>query len=172
MCTRPFTVFRWQPGSTARFKKTEICQTCSKSRNVCQTCLLDLQFGLPTQVRDTALGIKNKAPTSDINREYYAQNVEKAIENGIEGGNSISGAVDFGKSDNATKEMLKKLARQDPAYHRNKPHICSFFVKGTCTRGEACPYRHEMPKEGHTVGGNVRQSIQDRCECCLDAISD
>lgn len=58
-----------------RFKKTEICQTCAKIRNVCQTCLLDLQYGLPTQVRDTALGMTNEAPTSDINREYYAQNV-------------------------------------------------------------------------------------------------
>ena len=28
-----------------RFKKTEICQTCSKLKNVCQTCLLDLEFG-------------------------------------------------------------------------------------------------------------------------------
>lgn len=28
-----------------RFKKTEVCQTCSKMKNVCQTCLLDLEFG-------------------------------------------------------------------------------------------------------------------------------
>jgi len=57
-----------------RYKKTEICQTCAKAKNVCQTCLLDLQFGLPTQVRDTVLGRLSKAPQSDINREYHAQN--------------------------------------------------------------------------------------------------
>ena len=57
-----------------RYKKTEICTVCAKAKNVCQTCLLDLQFGLPTQVRDTVLGIQSKAPSSDINREYYAQN--------------------------------------------------------------------------------------------------
>jgi hypothetical protein len=28
-----------------RFKKTEVCQTCAKLKNVCQTCLLDLQYG-------------------------------------------------------------------------------------------------------------------------------
>lgn len=101
VCTRPFTVrplalstlpstatldqlltkppclpqvFKWLPGQGSRYKKTEICTVCAKAKNVCQTCLLDLQFGLPTQVRDTVLGIKTKAPSSDINREYHAQN--------------------------------------------------------------------------------------------------
>lgn len=163
ICTRPFTVFRWQPGSVARFKKTEICQTCAKSRNVCQTCLLDLQFGLPTQVRDTALGVTQKAPTSAINREFYAQNIEAAIENGVEdntsGGGASGGAVNFGRADPAAREMLKKLARQHPSYNRNKPHFCSFFAKGECNRGDACPYRHELPKDN----GLQKQNIQDRC---------
>jgi pre-mRNA-splicing factor RBM22/SLT11 len=62
-----------------RYKKTEICTTCAKLKNVCQTCLLDLQFGLPVQVRDTALGMQNEAPSSDVNREYYAQNMESKV---------------------------------------------------------------------------------------------
>lgn len=78
-CARPFTIFRWNPGSGMRFKSTVVCQTCAKTRNVCQTCLLDLEYHLPTQVRDTALGVSNEAPTSDINREYYAQNQEAKV---------------------------------------------------------------------------------------------
>ncbi len=62
-----------------RFKTTVICQTCAKIKNVCQTCLLDLEYGLPTQVRDTALGVESEAPTSEINREYYAQNMESKV---------------------------------------------------------------------------------------------
>lgn len=62
-----------------RFKSTVICQTCAKIKNVCQTCLLDLEYGLPTQVRDTALAMKSQAPTSDINREYFAQNMEGKV---------------------------------------------------------------------------------------------
>jgi hypothetical protein len=62
-----------------RFKTTVICQTCAKVKNVCQTCLLDLEYGLPTQVRDTALAVESEAPTSDINREYYAQNMESKV---------------------------------------------------------------------------------------------
>lgn len=64
-----------------RFKKTEVCQTCAKLKNACQTCLLDLEYGLPLQVRDQALGIDEAMPTSDVNREYYTQNQERYADN-------------------------------------------------------------------------------------------
>ena len=35
----------YSAGVRMRFKKTEVCQTCSKIKNVCQTCLLDLEYG-------------------------------------------------------------------------------------------------------------------------------
>jgi len=150
-CARPFTVFRWNPGTGMRYKTTVICQTCAKVKNVCQTCLLDLEYGLPTQVRDTALAVQNDAPTSDINREYYAQNMESKLD----GDKSLLGS---GKTSSAGKEMLKQLARTDPYYKRNRPHVCSFFVKGECNRGAECPYRHEMPVEN----GLSHQNIKDR----------
>lgn len=81
ICTRPFTVFRWRPGRDARFKKTEICQTCSKLKNVCQVCLLDLEYGLPVQVRDTALSINSNdaIPKSDVNREFFAEEHDRRV---------------------------------------------------------------------------------------------
>lgn len=120
ICARPFTVFRWCPGVRMRFKKTEVCQTCSKMKNVCQTCLLDLEYGtehlsvylihvstvahcphtftlafifkcsffcfplqldvgLPIQVRDTGLSVKDDMPRSDVNKEYYTQNMEREV---------------------------------------------------------------------------------------------
>ncbi|TCD60542.1 Pre-mRNA-splicing factor slt11 [Steccherinum ochraceum] len=150
-CARPFTVFRWNPGTGMRFKTTVICQTCAKIKNVCQTCLLDLEYGLPTQVRDTALALKNEAPTSDINREYYAQNMDSKLE----GSRSL---LDSGRAATAGKDMLKELARTDPYYKRNRPHICSFYAKGECKRGSECPYRHEMPVQNDLS----KQNIQDR----------
>ncbi|KAJ7063402.1 hypothetical protein C8F01DRAFT_1132880 [Mycena amicta] len=155
-CARPFTVFRWNPGAGMRFKTTVVCQTCAKVKNVCQTCLLDLEYGLPTQVRDMALGVTNEAPTSDINREYYAQNMEAKLQGGTSG---IQGSGPT-RSQSAGKEMLKQLARTDPYYKRNRPQLCSFYVKGECTRGDECPFRHEMPAGDQNQ--NIQKSIQDR----------
>jgi len=154
-CNRPFTVFRWNPGQGMRFKTTVICQTCAKVKNVCQTCLLDLVYGLPVQVRDTALAVKSKAPSSDINREYYAQNMEAQLE----GSKSL---LDASGSGSAGKEMLKQLARTDPYYKRNRPHVCSFFVKGECKRGTECPYRHEIPEKNELSNQNIRDRYYGR----------
>ncbi|PVG04009.1 hypothetical protein CPB86DRAFT_869351 [Serendipita vermifera] len=152
-CARPFTIFRWNPGEGGRFKSTVVCQTCAKIKNICQTCLLDLEYSLPVQARDTALAIKSEAPTSEINREWYAQNAEgKMAPN--------ESLVKTGRVGSAAKEMLQQLARSDPYYKRNRPHICSFFVKGQCNRGAECPYRHEMPADKDDP--MARQSIKDR----------
>ncbi|KAE8249577.1 hypothetical protein A4X13_0g5160 [Tilletia indica] len=158
ICTRPFTVFRWSPGQGARFKRTEICTTCAKVKNVCQTCVLDLQYGLPVQVRDTAMNIKSKAPSGDINRQYFVNNVE-------EQGDAALVASSAGPSSRAGQDLLRKLTRADPSYKRNRPQLCSFFAKGNCTRADACPYRHELPPsmlDPAGAGDLAKQNIQDR----------
>ncbi|PSR86179.1 Zinc finger CCCH domain-containing protein [Actinidia chinensis var. chinensis] len=103
ICTRPFTVFRWRPGRDARYKKSEICQTCSKLKNVC----ID-----------------------------YESSYGKARPN----------------------DTILKLQRTTPYYKRNRAHICSFYIRGECTRGAECPYRHEMPETGELS----QQNIKDR----------
>lgn len=74
-----------------------------------------------------------------------------------------SGAISFGKADSAGKELLKRLARADPYYKRNRPHLCSFYAKGACNRGDECPYRHELPVENALS----HQNIKDRCAFSL-----
>ncbi|KAI8093569.1 uncharacterized protein BX664DRAFT_295391 [Halteromyces radiatus] len=161
-CNRPFTVFRWLPGSNMRHKKTEICQNCAKLKNVCQTCILDLQYGLPVQVRDTALGIKPDAPTTDINRQYHAQNLANKIDD--------DSKDPYGGGQNAAsnRDILKSLARTEPHYKRNRAHICSFFVRGECNRGASCPYRHEIPEENKELS---RQNIKDRYRGINDPVA-
>ncbi|KAK2641767.1 hypothetical protein Ddye_023530 [Dipteronia dyeriana] len=152
ICTRPFTVFRWRPGRDARFKKTEICQTCSKLKNVCQVCLLDLEYGLPVQVRDTALSINSNdaIPKSDVNREFFAEEHDRKARAGIDYESS------YGKA--RPNDTILKLQRTQPYYKRNRAHVCSFYVRGECTRGAECPYRHEMP----IIGELSQQNIKDR----------
>nr|CAG4647089.1 EOG090X0770 [Megafenestra aurita]SVE92423.1 EOG090X0770 [Megafenestra aurita] len=157
ICVRPFTTFRWCPGARMRFKKTEICQTCAKLKNVCQTCLLDLEYGLPIQVRDQALNIKDNIAKSDVNKEYFIQNAEKqlsATDSGVPGAAGGSGKA------HPPSDLLMKLARTTPYYRRNLPHICSFWVKGECKRGEECPYRHEKPTDPDDPLAD--QNIKDR----------
>eukprot|EP00250_Pteridium_aquilinum_P021277 c25080_g1_i1 orf=253-1719(-) len=152
ICTRPFTVFRWRPGRDARYKKTEVCQTCSKLKNVCQVCLLDLEYGLPVQVRDSALGINTNdvIPKSDVNREYFAEEQDRKARAGLDYESS------FGKA--RPNDTILKLQRTTPYYKRNRAHVCSFYVRGECTRGAECPYRHEMPITGELS----QQNIKDR----------
>eukprot|EP00008_Paramoeba_atlantica_P014907 CAMPEP_0201479720 /NCGR_PEP_ID=MMETSP0151_2-20130828/4368_1 /ASSEMBLY_ACC=CAM_ASM_000257 /TAXON_ID=200890 /ORGANISM="Paramoeba atlantica, Strain 621/1 / CCAP 1560/9" /LENGTH=385 /DNA_ID=CAMNT_0047861333 /DNA_START=8 /DNA_END=1165 /DNA_ORIENTATION=+ len=152
VCARPFTVFRWKPGPRARYKKTEVCQTCSKLKNVCQVCLLDLKYGLPVQVRDHAREGKDSIPVSDVNREYYADQAEKAIEASGKFGASETGE-DF--------QFLNRLARRTPYYKRNEAQICSFFIRGECNRGATCPYRHVNPEEEHDPD-LASQNFKDR----------
>ena len=41
--------------------------------------LIDLEYGLPVQVRDQALAIKDNTPKSDVGKEYYLQNLENQV---------------------------------------------------------------------------------------------
>jgi len=170
VCNRPFTSFRWCPGRGARFKKTEVCQTCAKMKNVCQTCLLDLEYGLPVQVRDQALQVKEQFPTQGANRDYFVQNAERALA-------ETDGTTPYGElaiiPNAGNNEMLTKLANsrgREPYYARNAPHICSFFVKGECKRGDECPYRHETPKP---VDDKLSlQNIRDRYYGANDPVAE
>uniref|UniRef100_A0A915C444 Pre-mRNA-splicing factor RBM22 n=1 Tax=Parascaris univalens TaxID=6257 RepID=A0A915C444_PARUN len=150
-----------------RYKKTEVCQTCAKMKNVCQTCLLDLEFGLPVQVRDHALQIQDDMPKQGANRDFYVQNQERelALTDGTTPGGALAKITDA-----SSNELLRKLARNQPYYQRNKPHICSFFVKGECKRGEECPYRHEKPSDPDDPLSH--QNMRDRYYGNNDPVAD
>jgi pre-mRNA-splicing factor RBM22/SLT11 len=81
--------------------------------------------------------------------------------------NGAAYEANTGPASAAGKELLRNLARNDPYYKRNRPHICSFFVKGECNRGAECPFRHELPKEN----GLEKQNIQDRYHGVNDPVA-
>lgn len=60
ICSKPFTVFKWYAefeNGEKTLKKTVICLTCARSKNRCQSCLLDLTFGISIELRDKLLKI-------------------------------------------------------------------------------------------------------------------
>ena len=76
--------------------------------------MLDLSFGLPIVVRDAALKMVAPGPQSSINREYYAQEHEKEIEEG-------RGAVEeYEKTDEKARELLRRLATSEPYYRKQR----------------------------------------------------
>ncbi len=166
---RPFTVFRWRPGAEARYKKTVVCREIALAKNVCQVCLLDLDYGIPVQARDAALGRDGNELTakSDVNIEYQTEQIAKRLEagedvSGMLGGPAQGGAG--GKSQRA-HEILSKMARKKPYYNKNKAAICTFWLRDACTRAD-CPYRpcngdQHMPEL--TAAPEMRkQNIKDR----------
>lgn len=114
ICTRPFTVFSWKADRTARTKRTNICLTCARLKNSCQCCMLDLSFGLPIVIRDAALKMVAPGPESSINREYYAQENEREIEEGR------GGVEEYEKTDEKARELLRRLANSEPYYKRQR----------------------------------------------------
>lgn len=42
-------------------------------------CLVCFIPGLPIQVRDAGLSLKDEMPKSDVNKEYYTQNMEREV---------------------------------------------------------------------------------------------
>jgi pre-mRNA-splicing factor RBM22/SLT11 len=115
LCTRPFTVFSWSADRAhGRKKRTNICLTCARLKNACQSCILDLQFGLPIQIRDKALEMVAPGPQSEINREYFAQNNELAIEEGR------AGTEEYDKADEKGRELLRKLAHSKPYFKKGR----------------------------------------------------
>ena len=57
-------------------------------------------------------------------------------------------------------QALQGLAKTAPDYRRNRSRICSFYLKGTCNRGDSCPFRHEQ--SDHTDITLAAQNIKDR----------
>ncbi|KAI9641662.1 Pre-mRNA-splicing factor slt11 [Ciborinia camelliae] len=128
ICTRPFTVFQWKADRTARSKRTNICLTCARLKNCCQCCMLDLSFGLPIVVRDAALKMIAPGPQSEVNREYYAQNHEKEIEEG-------KGVEEYEKTDEKARELLRRLANSQPYFRKGRKMITDGEDSGSGAAG-------------------------------------
>jgi pre-mRNA-splicing factor RBM22/SLT11 len=167
VCKKPYTVFRWKADVDSRYKKTQICSSCAKLKNVCQICILDLQYNLPVAVVDRVASSSADQPssnfplpTSDKDRAFLARQAQTQQEAAdlLAGGSSGRAGRD--------NKGLQALSRDRPYYERNKAHVCGYWLKGTCNRGNTCPFRHEDPQSGdpshRNNGTTVSQDVVTR----------
>ncbi|KAK9461805.1 uncharacterized protein V1516DRAFT_673030 [Lipomyces oligophaga] len=130
ICTRPFTVFRWRPeNSGGRYKKNTICNTCARQKNCCQSCMLDLSFGLPIAIRDAALKMVKGSggsnaltsttvePQNIISKQFVAQNIEEKLREA--GGEDLSLYNREEEAEEVGKRLLQQLASSQPYYSRS-----------------------------------------------------
>ncbi|VWU49256.1 RNA-binding protein, putative [Hepatocystis sp. ex Piliocolobus tephrosceles] len=148
ICKNAFTLFRWKPGTKGRYKQTIICHMCAKVKNVCQTCLFDLEYNLPVQVRDKFLENSITLPENETNRNFFLEQIEKSNIS-----KNIYDNINNGHTD------LSKLKRKNNSFKRNMAKVCSFWRKNECNRGDECPYLH---KEIHLDKSLANQNIKSR----------
>lgn len=61
ICTLPYTLYHFKPHRRdSNLTKTLICTRCSKQRNICQCCMLDMVWHIPLQLRDRMLSMIQK----------------------------------------------------------------------------------------------------------------
>ncbi|KAJ1489383.1 hypothetical protein T484DRAFT_1937320 [Baffinella frigidus] len=134
---RIMTSFRWKPGAAARYKETVISPEVARAKGVCQCCLMDMEYNLPVGVRDALVASgggpdQKQLPETGVNQTYYYDQVAKASREDVEAA--------YGKMAN---DKLLRMSRAQPYYDRNLPKLCSFWLKGACSRvvqGD-CPFR-------------------------------
>lgn len=95
-----------------------------------------------------SVGLDVSRPVSEQMTKYQADQTAKSLATG-----------DYGVSPLAS-QALQGLVKHGPDYRRNRAKICSFWVKGTCNRGDSCPFRHEQ--SDHTDVTLAAQNIKDR----------
>lgn len=105
--------------------------------------MLDLAFALPIVVRDAALKMVAPGPQSSVNREYYAQEHEKEVEEGR------GGTEAYEKSDAKARELLRRLANSEPYYKKQR-------------RIEPAERQGEQYGYGSKVAGRISGPIRTR----------
>lgn len=110
--------------------------------------MLDLSFGLPIVVRDAALKMVRQGPESAVNREYFAQNNERAIEDG-----SLAGIEGYDKTDEKARELLRRLAKSEPYYKKQRRLEAS---GETADGGDASQSQSQQPSSRPPSYGPIR----------------
>ncbi|KAH7650226.1 hypothetical protein FG379_003305 [Cryptosporidium bovis] len=133
ICNRPCTVFRWKILSSKKYAQTSICYTCGKLRNVCQSCICDMNFGLPLYHRESYL--KSKIEEGD-KKAIQLLNIPESVENRdhfLENKYSVSSNDKIEENTQLRKEILNDI-----------------YVKNNIKNYENVEKKYHFPKHSKT----------------------
>ena len=159
ICERPFTVFFWKVNDIPY--RTCICQICAKSANVCQVTLLDLDIGIPVQIRNAFLHQKQEDYRSKKRLWFYNRLLDKKIDQGEDWlDKTIHEQVLT--LDPALVARARQLVEDDPYLSFKKAPVCQQWLSNACIHGDACHYSHELPKPGQHCPNWTKFGIRGR----------
>ena len=154
---RPYTAFRWTPGPAARPKETIIAAEVAVAKNVCQTCLMDMEYNVPVAVRDALHAARTPAdaassaqatPAVETNRDFFWANQRQAFDESspqaFQESQLADGAVPASaQALNSLSALSRRGTSSSRSYDRNLPRLCSFWVRKSCNRAanRTCPFR-------------------------------
>lgn len=147
----PFQGFKWKPGPSSRYRETIISRTVAEDRNICQSCLSDMKYGLPVGVRD-AMTVQPsgqlKLPDSAVGQAYFLQQKQSAAAGSSSSSSSQPLALQLANA--VPDQQISQFSRQQQSVasknntsFRNLPKLCSFWLNGRCERVKrgTCPFR-------------------------------
>ncbi|KAK9120402.1 hypothetical protein Syun_018019 [Stephania yunnanensis] len=136
-------------------RRREVCCTAKKLKNVCQVCLLDLEYGLPVQVRDTALAINSNdaIQKSDVNREYFVEEHDRR------GAEYCNASVKV--NDPVALKLLNKAGEMPSLVPPEDESIKTLYVGGLNERISEQDLRDQFYAHGEIE--SVRMVLQRAC---------
>jgi pre-mRNA-splicing factor RBM22/SLT11 len=152
---RPFTAFRWKPGKQG-YKSTVVSYTIAAQKNICQSCMTDLTYGLPVQLRDAFMrqAMESGVPGADLTSfssmplSRVGQDYQLNLQLARRGDEAAEDPTNVQHGATEALRMLAKGAAQHasserPSFNRHLPRLCLFWVEGGCSkaREEQCPNR-------------------------------
>ena len=104
-------------------------------------------------------------PKDSANRDFWANTVNGQID-------KLELPYKNIEVQSALSEIAKKFG---PSLKRNLPKVCTFYIRGLCTRGGLCPYRHENINdedlESLKKGVNIDEKIRERFHGINDPVA-
>jgi pre-mRNA-splicing factor RBM22/SLT11 len=110
-------VHKWKAPGSARQRETIVAREVAVSKNVCQCCLMDLEYGLPSHVVDalvTAVASAPPLPASEANREFFWDEKRRAVDDGRDDGGESYGKL------RAHMGKLERIAAMAPYINPHK----------------------------------------------------